>query len=289
MSTLDRVRALPVRDRFLYWIREREAIRTKRVAGAEPPWTDDPILRTYRFCNVRRMDDAVSVWLLKNWYEPFYDHPNMLLAATIARSFNLPASLAVIGFPAEYDPEAILARLTAYRATGAKLYNGAYMVRGDGRYPDKARMILDGIVTPLLADPPRIDGKTMEAAVAALVPRWGFSTFTAGQVVADLRWAKNAPWRDRLAWASIGPGSRRGMNRFHGRDLKTALNQKEFEAELRGFMVFCRDKLPPAITSRLEAHDYQNVLCEMDGYERVLWGQGRKKELYRPGKYGASV
>ena len=72
------------KNRFLYWIKERESIRKKKEAGNPKPWTDDPILQNYRFCNVRRMDDTVSQWLLKNWYEPYFDHPNMLSAAGLS-------------------------------------------------------------------------------------------------------------------------------------------------------------------------------------------------------------
>ena len=70
MKYLDHVRRLKPLDRLLYWVTERESIRIQRLQGKAPPWTDDPILRQYRFCNVRRMDDAVSQWLLTNWYTP---------------------------------------------------------------------------------------------------------------------------------------------------------------------------------------------------------------------------
>jgi hypothetical protein len=43
--------------------RERESIRRKRLAGEPPPWTDDPILRTWRFTNVHRENDKTTLWL----------------------------------------------------------------------------------------------------------------------------------------------------------------------------------------------------------------------------------
>src|SRR6266567_8711286 len=48
---------------FVY---EREQIRLRKAVGQSPPWTDDPILNTYRFCNIRRRHDRVSQWLIKN-------------------------------------------------------------------------------------------------------------------------------------------------------------------------------------------------------------------------------
>jgi alpha-glutamyl/putrescinyl thymine pyrophosphorylase clade 1 len=47
-------------DRFLYYVRERQAIYERRAAGAPSPWTDDDILRRTKFCCVLRDDDRTS-------------------------------------------------------------------------------------------------------------------------------------------------------------------------------------------------------------------------------------
>jgi alpha-glutamyl/putrescinyl thymine pyrophosphorylase clade 1 len=38
----------------IYFITEREQIRRRREAGEPKPWTTDPILRDFSFCNVQR-------------------------------------------------------------------------------------------------------------------------------------------------------------------------------------------------------------------------------------------
>ena len=38
----------------------------KRVAGGLEPWTDDPILQKYKFCNVFRAADRVSQYMIRN-------------------------------------------------------------------------------------------------------------------------------------------------------------------------------------------------------------------------------
>lgn len=48
------------------WMVERESVRIKKEAGEFKPWTNDPILRNHRFCNVRREDDTNSKWLIDN-------------------------------------------------------------------------------------------------------------------------------------------------------------------------------------------------------------------------------
>ena len=281
------VRALTELERLLYWVRERESVRLKKERGDRPPFTDDEILQRYRFTNVRRMDDAVSQWLLKNWYEPHKDHPNILAAAVLARHFNLPTTLDAIGMfvfrkgPLQWTTISKVVR--ALKAAGNTVFNGAYMVRGIGTV-DKTEMVVDRVARPVHeADAllPFTYCTYMELCHEKLLPYWGFSDFMAGQVVADLRWAVTGLWTDKEYWAPIGPGSRRGMNRIHGRPPKQSLSSEEFRTELQSLICLGKKQLPSSITSRMEAMDWQSVCCEFDKYERALWGQGRPKQLYR--------
>jgi hypothetical protein len=54
-----------VHDAYWWLAAERQEIFLKRV-GAEPaPWTDDPILRRFKFCNTFRAADRVSQYLIR--------------------------------------------------------------------------------------------------------------------------------------------------------------------------------------------------------------------------------
>lgn len=281
------VKKLTPFERLCYWITERESIRLKREKGEPPPWTDDEVLQQYRFTNVRRIDDRVSQWLLKNWYKPYKDHPNTLAAVCLARHFNLPFSLAAITSLIFVDAQPNLCAvgqvIRVLKSTGHTVFNGAYMVRGIGA-SDKTEMVLEKVCRPLLENPPLIDTASMQRSVEALLPYWGFSSFMAGQVVADLRWALSGTWLDKDDWAPLGPGSKRGMNRLHGAVPTTPLSQENFLNELRILRDKLCNRLLNTITRRLELMDYQNCLCEFDGYERTIWGEGRKKEKYNPSK-----
>jgi hypothetical protein len=280
---LDTVRKLTPLERWQYWIKEREAIRQLKGAGFSQPWTDDEILQQYRFCNVRRMDDKVSQWLLNNWYLKFYNHPNMLVACAIARHFNLPDALRPIThlvFTDSYGPERIKQAMRDRKARGNTIFNGAYMVRGIGT-ADKTEMVIDKVVQPLIDNPPKVDRNSMQNTVEALLPYWGFSLFMAGQVAADWRWAVSCSMRDRKRWAPMGPGSKRGMNRLKERPINFPLHQDQFLTELQWLIGVGNQYLPPRITDRLEAIDWQNTLCEFDKYSRALLGEGRPKQKYQ--------
>lgn len=285
---IEQVKKLSPLERLCYWITERESIRLKRAKKLPAPWTDDEILQTYRFCNVRRMDDKVSVWLAENWYAPFHNHHNMLLACAIARFFNKPESLGAITHDVftggnasrqHFYPnwKTIKTKLRKLKESGP-IFNGAYMVRGNDGI-DKVECVIDYYVKPLMKI--AIDDGSMEKTHANIVQSYGMGSFMVGQIVSDLRWAMDGAWADRNVWAPIGPGSLRGMNRLLERPLKQPMKQAEFTEELQNLIGEIQQRVDKSIWSRLEAIDAQSLCCELDKYNRVLEGEGKPKQLYR--------
>ena len=53
-------------DLYWYFAYERQSIFFKKLRGEKPPWTKDPILQTYKFCNAYRASDRVSQYLIRN-------------------------------------------------------------------------------------------------------------------------------------------------------------------------------------------------------------------------------
>ena len=86
-----------------HWMVERENIRLKREAGLPAPWTEDKILRDYKFCNVRREDDKNSKWLIKNIAEnSTLSLVNKVTNIICARMYNNLTTMEEY-FPVEYD------------------------------------------------------------------------------------------------------------------------------------------------------------------------------------------
>lgn len=53
-----------VYELYRYFASERQRTFERRIAGKSYPWTDDPILQTYKFCNVYRAADRVSQYMI---------------------------------------------------------------------------------------------------------------------------------------------------------------------------------------------------------------------------------
>lgn len=266
---------------LLLWIQERECIRVKKECGKPKPWTNDPVLRDYKFCNVRREDDRVSRWVQREWLAPNEGSPNFAFAACMARHFNWPDTLQLIGFPSgvSFDSQDVKERIKYARdKRGAKIYTGAYTVSTCGRSMDKVDYSIDIVLAPMfraIRNPK--EGETVQDYWKYLQQFEGFSSFMAGQVVADLKMfapLNTAP--DRWSWAPLGPGSIRGLNRMYDRKLTAPLKQEEGLKMLLNIQEIIRTNL----SMNMALHNVQNCLCELDKYMRLKYDGGKVRSKY---------
>ena len=260
---------------------ERHNIYLRRFIQGDPyPWTEDPILNEYSFCNVYRELDRVTIWIRENWREPYADHRNLMFAMAVARQINWPDTLEEIGFPEKWEPEKVKAIMQARKDRGEKVYTGAYMLTGT-LGGTKIEQTVDKILTPLYARFPCYSS-SLEDSWRSFLPYAGFSGFMAYEVVTDLRhtkWLRNAP--DIMTWANPGPGAKRGLNRIHLRELEQTVKKDQLNFEMKQLLDYSPDYLENHMQP-LEMRDIEHCLCEFDKYERVRLGQGRPRAKYKP-------
>lgn len=75
-------------NEFFAYARERHLVHLRRSAGEPAPWTDDPVLQQYRFCNVFRELDATTQWFAGHVRGPLKSKTEVLLATVLFRLFN---------------------------------------------------------------------------------------------------------------------------------------------------------------------------------------------------------
>lgn len=266
---------------LIHWVKERENVRRKKESGENKPWTTDLVLQQYKFCNVRREDDKVSRWVFDNWLLPNSESGSIAFAMCVARHFNWPETLALIGFPEEWNPDGVRAKLKEYREKGNKVYTGAYMISTNGVSMDKVDYSIDRVLTPLRAsirNPKK--GDTIQSYVEYLQSFNGFSSFMAGQVVADLKWLEPlksaADWNE---WTPLGPGSIRGLNRLFDRALGYNVPAAQGVRELKMIQAIIQEELE----LELALHNVQNCMCEFDKYMRLKYDGGKVRSKY-PGR-----
>jgi hypothetical protein len=276
----------------------RECVRVNKEKGKPRPWTSDPILNKYRFCNVRREDDAVTKWLRNTYYPSFVSstasfldkgppqHEDTWFAAVVARLLNNPDALtAVQKYILPWKPEKFRETLHKRKAAGEKNFNAAYIVSTNGVAMDKIDYITYKILGILWAERKNMRPKptdTLEVYHDMLMQFDGLGSFIAAQVVADLKYIE--PLKSAADWwafAASGPGSRRGLNRVVERDVNAPWREPTWRAQLKYLLEEVNKALLKADWPKLHAQDLQNCLCEFDKYERARLGEGTPKQIYK--------
>lgn len=266
-------------ERLLYFIREREAIRLKREAGLPFPWTDDHILRDYRFCNIEREKDAVTKGITALYREPHQGDPDLWFALLVARrAVNWPATLEEIGYPVPWDPEKFKSVIRVRQTAGLKAFEAqAYKVIVSGKSGEQADLIVDHVLNPMWEQRdryhPRLDD-TLSSFAARLSDGPYMGGFYAGQVVADLKYAQLKFASDWWTFAVSGPGSRRGLDRVKGRTPRKYWDEAEWYAEFSQLYQAMKGPIFCATRLTLHAADFQSCLCEYDKYCRLLNNEG---------------
>lgn len=262
-----------------YWITEREAIRQKKEAGFPRPWTQDPILNTYRFCNVHREDDKVTRWIAKHWRTTHAGSKVFVGAIALSRMVNWPPTLERIGFPDPWDTNRIISQIEDASRYG-KTWSSAYIVSTNGVAIAKPLYVVRDVLQPIVQAGIMPDkNSTLQAFWARLREYNGFGSFMSAQIVADLKHThhlKRAP--DWWTWAAPGPGSMRGLGKYFNGAKPTG---SHFLPALQVMIEEVRPLLPKGIAP-LCAQDWQNVMCEYDKWRRVKDGHGAPKAFYSP-------
>lgn len=284
---------------YLYFVWEREAMRTAKENGYQFALTADPVLSKYRFTNIRRRDDRMTKWFIEHLIEPAVDNGDMNLWFTllIGRLINWPPTLQALldccvlpCGPQNFDPERFVEVIESCKEGDAKVFGGAYMIYpGTGAYALKSEFLAYEVLRSARQRSDLIDASlwaageepSIERFTTALARCYGVSTFMAGQVAADMSYTPGVLGEatDLYTWAPLGPGSQKGLNYLHRRDLQKQWSQRDFNAALIEANYLICDELS---IGDLTLHDVQNTFCEFGKYARAILGEGTPKTVYKP-------
>ena len=288
---------------FFAYARSRYKIHLDRVAGLGWPWTGDPILQTYRFCNIFREDDTVTKWIRQRTKLKKLGAEGVFTATVIARWFNRISTLEVL------DKAGLLSYMT-WNSTVAEarlrnirpVVNAAYIISSPG-----GKNKLEGIlwcIDQVMDDIPAMANKitkktTLEEVHSWLVPYPWLGKFMAYEVVTDLRHNLLRAAPDIHTWAQPGPGAKRGFGRvergdpyFYAKERGSSGSYPDKMHGVGGEAAVMQGMLRLLEASRdsknwwrpwpiWEMREVEHTLCEFDKYERARLGEGRPKQLYK--------
>ena len=263
---------------FFWLARERYQMKLRRDAGEPRPWTENPVLRAYRFCNVFREDDRTTVWFREKVRSQIVD-PYKLFQATVGfRWFNrieTGEKILDVLLSSGWNNQAVRARLKDVQP----LVTGAFMVK-----TPPAMNKLEGILWCMNY----VGGdtyhhvataRTLREAHAALMQVPYLGPFMAYEVVTDLRHTcLLATAHDIMEWCSLGPGATRGLQWLTGQEFSRASQQELM-------LGVCQELLEqaggasnwPKNWPKWEMREVEHWLCEYDKWKRGKAGQRLKR------------
>lgn len=288
------------KDDFVRWIEERHSIYRKKEAGLPRPWTEDEILDEFKFTNVFRELDKGTIALRSMIDAPRTSSLKLDLFNVIwYRMFNRYEHATDIGYVfsfAELD-----GAIRHLDTKDKKLFTSAHMTVGRAgerkmvTMLDSLAKVYGAIFETCTHDrfyEELTKSTTLERAFRVLTKDfkfYGIGNFIGYEIVTDLRWTAILPnVTDRLTWANIGPGCRRGLDRLgmmddmqslqrlwvYVREFSKAHIKEHFEDDHTCESPYL-DTWPP-----FELREIEHSLCEFDKYERTRTGAGRPRERY---------
>jgi hypothetical protein len=268
-------------DTYWRFAAERQAIYRRRLSGAAGPWTEDPILRTFRFTNAYRAADRTSQFLIRRViYEGAQTHREIVFRTLLFRLFNLPSTwdalVAAFGLPAvdSFDRAGYGAALDDHRKSGARLYSAAYVIppvpqMGSGSKHEQHLALVEA----MLAD--GVDRRIAEAASLAgifeiLTSYPSLGRFLAFQLTIDLNYGPTLAF-DEMDHIVAGPGASEGIAKcfsdrldWSDEDIIRWVTERQADEFER------RDLAFQDLWGRpLQLIDCQNLFCEIAKYSRV--------------------
>lgn len=280
-------------DLFLWWMTERHDIYLRRKDGKPWPWTDDEIMRTYKFTNVYRELDRVTQELHR-LVDPMggQDPHDRLFHVILFRAFNWPPTYELLldsgAVRRSGAFDATVARKELRRAAKTdKVFTGAYIITNAGSNRSKIDLMVDAMKVVHAARrtiwKTIAEFNTMEDATEVLTNYPSLGNFTAYEVACDLRYQKGMLDRatDVMTWANPGPGAKRGIRRLMGGG--AMVEQKISVADCITWMqtlLLIANKRLPRRMPRLEMREIEHSLCEFDKYLRAKRGEGRPRSKY---------
>ena len=271
-----------VYDLYWYFACERQNIFWKKMNGESAPWTDDPILKEYKFCNSYRVNDRVSQYLLKNviYNGKEYSNEDILFRILLFKLFNKESTWELLSNNfiditlKTFNIKEYSNVLENAISKGINIYNDAYIsfankVIGYNRKHDNHLALLKKMFVEDRMQDNIIKCKTMEEAFHILKSYPLIGDFMAYQLVTDINYSDVVDWKED-EFTVAGPGSLRGIKKcfidkgkMSNEDIIRYMYQHQDEEFKRLNLNFKKIGNRP-----LQLIDCQNIFCELDKYCR---------------------
>ena len=288
-----------VYDLYWYFAAERQNIFYNKLNEREEPWTNDPILQKYKFCNAYRASDRVSQYLLKNviYNGHKYSNEDMIFRIILFKLFNKESTWELLVSKmgdiklCNFDFNKCKMVLEEAILNNIKIYNDAYIScptkafgferKHENHLALMQKMFIEDNISEKI-----MNSKNMEAAFNYLKKYPLIGNFMAYQLVTDINYSEVTNFTE-TEFTVVGPGSIRGIKKcfyeignMRKEDIiKWMYEHQEEEFERLGI------KFKKLGERKLQYIDCQGLFCEIDKYCRAKFPELKSNRVRIKKKY----
>lgn len=270
-------------DAYWRFAAERHQVFLHRARGDAGPWTEDPILRRYKFCNTFRAADRVSQYLIRDViYAPGADDldaEDAFLRIVLFRLFSKERTwqaleVATGGVRRSTLDERALGDVLEHLKRQQSIYTAAFILAAPTVFGHQAKhrnhlalvasMFRSGGLGRDLAG-----AKSLQDVYDALIDYPAIGPFLAYQIAVDLNYSEHLNFSEN-DFTMPGPGAVRGLQKVFADPGSRSPRELIFEMVATQQEHFDRLGLSfPGLFGRpLHAIDCQGLFCETDKYSR---------------------
>jgi len=294
---------------FFEFIYDRQLIWYKKSVLKSPaPWTDNPILQTYKFCNIYRELDRVSLKIIQTiCHNTLLSFERKLFNIVSGRIFNLDtiySQLLGVMDPDNYDHKYYEDILDNKIKEGISIWNSAYTVtqmKYDPSYrKDKHAQFLlmlqffsknIGKITEDLRNCSSLREATLKITNVPLI-----GEFLGGEIIQDLTYCRPFFFKNNMLddhdLCTVGPGTLKSITETFdlqktSNDIFSKLIKSTTDSQAQYFeyiknmtgkdweSVAYRESNSPF--PYLSINNIESAFCEKRKYNNLLLGEGRKR------------
>lgn len=267
---------------YWYFACERQNIFNKKINGFDEPWSDDNILRKYKFCNAYRVNDRVSQYLLQNviYTQKNYTDEDIIFRIVLFKIFNKVETWELLNEEIgnitldTFDFKLYSDILGTAKEKGIVIYNDAYISCANKsfgynyKHDNHLALLHKMFVIDKMQDK-IIKSKSMEEAFLIIKSYPLIGNFMAYQLITDINYSNVVNFTE-TSFTVAGPGSIRGINKCfpdlgtqsYEDIIKLMCEKQEVEFKRLGLDFKGLRNRP------LQYIDCQNLFCELDKYCR---------------------
>jgi NTP pyrophosphatase (non-canonical NTP hydrolase) len=272
-----------VYDTYWRFAAERQQIFFRRLQRLPPPWTDDPVLRDYKFTNAYRVSDRVSQYLIHRviYREDLPSDPAEVVFRTLLfKVFNrigtwemLEEAVGPVVY-ADYSFNQYERVLAQALNRGETIYSAAYIMPSASSFGHKRKHQNHlELVGRMMADelPARLaDAGSMQRAFDLIRVYPTVGDFLGYQYITDVNYSVVTDFTE-MEFVIPGPGAINGIRKCFtstgglndAEVIRFMADRQEIEFERLGL------HFQDLWGRRLQLIDCQNLFCEVDKYARV--------------------